>query len=44
VLESYTWRATAQRTADWYADVLGRKSLGRKSRERKSRERKNTTC
>src|SRR4051794_1248741 len=34
VLESYTWRATAQRTADWYADVLGRKS----------RERKNTTC
>jgi glycosyltransferase involved in cell wall biosynthesis len=25
VLESYTWRATAQRTADWYADVLDRK-------------------
>jgi glycosyltransferase involved in cell wall biosynthesis len=25
VLESYTWRATAQRTADWYAEVLSRK-------------------
>jgi glycosyltransferase involved in cell wall biosynthesis len=25
VLESYTWRSTAQRTADWYADVLERK-------------------
>jgi glycosyltransferase involved in cell wall biosynthesis len=24
VLESYTWRATAQRTADWYAETLGR--------------------
>jgi hypothetical protein len=22
VLESYTWRATAQRTADWYAETL----------------------
>jgi glycosyltransferase involved in cell wall biosynthesis len=22
VLDSYTWRATAQRTADWYAEVL----------------------
>jgi glycosyltransferase involved in cell wall biosynthesis len=26
VLDSYTWRATAQRTADWYAEVLGRTS------------------
>jgi glycosyltransferase involved in cell wall biosynthesis len=26
VLESYTWRATAQRTADWYAEVLNRKA------------------
>jgi glycosyltransferase involved in cell wall biosynthesis len=25
VLESYTWRATAQRTADWYAETLERK-------------------
>jgi glycosyltransferase involved in cell wall biosynthesis len=25
VLDSYTWRATAQRTADWYAEVLDRK-------------------
>jgi glycosyltransferase involved in cell wall biosynthesis len=25
VLDSYTWRATAQRTADWYADTLERK-------------------
>src|SRR4051812_36754868 len=25
VLENYTWRATARRTADWYADVLERK-------------------
>jgi glycosyltransferase involved in cell wall biosynthesis len=25
VLESYTWRATAQRTADWYGRVLERK-------------------
>jgi hypothetical protein len=25
VLESYTWRSTAQRTADWYSDVLERK-------------------
>jgi glycosyltransferase involved in cell wall biosynthesis len=25
VLESYTWRATAERTADWYAEVLERK-------------------
>jgi len=24
VLESFTWRATAQRTADWYAEVLDR--------------------
>jgi glycosyltransferase involved in cell wall biosynthesis len=26
VLESYTWRATAQRTADWYSEVLSRKA------------------
>jgi glycosyltransferase involved in cell wall biosynthesis len=25
VLASYTWRATAERTADWYAEVLDRK-------------------
>jgi glycosyltransferase involved in cell wall biosynthesis len=25
VLESYTWRATAERTADWYAEILDRK-------------------
>ena len=25
VLDSYTWRATARRTADWYAEVLERK-------------------
>jgi glycosyltransferase involved in cell wall biosynthesis len=25
VLDSYTWRATAQRTADWYAETLERK-------------------
>jgi len=25
VLDSYTWRATAERTADWYAEVLERK-------------------
>jgi glycosyltransferase involved in cell wall biosynthesis len=25
VLDSYTWRATAQRTAEWYAEVLERK-------------------
>jgi len=25
VLERYTWRTTAQRTADWYADVLDRR-------------------
>jgi glycosyltransferase involved in cell wall biosynthesis len=25
VIENYTWRATARRTADWYADVLARK-------------------
>jgi glycosyltransferase involved in cell wall biosynthesis len=25
VIENYTWRATAQRTADWYAEVLQRK-------------------
>jgi MMP alpha-(1->4)-mannosyltransferase len=25
VLDAYAWRATAQRTADWYAEVLDRK-------------------
>jgi glycosyltransferase involved in cell wall biosynthesis len=25
VLDRYTWRATAERTADWYAEVLARK-------------------
>jgi glycosyltransferase involved in cell wall biosynthesis len=25
VLDSYTWRATAKRTADWYAEVLDRR-------------------
>jgi glycosyltransferase involved in cell wall biosynthesis len=25
VIENYTWQATAQRTADWYAEVLQRK-------------------
>jgi len=30
VLESYTWRATAERTADWYARVLERKRLERR--------------
>jgi glycosyltransferase involved in cell wall biosynthesis len=25
VIENYTWRSTAQRTADWYAEVLQRK-------------------
>jgi glycosyltransferase involved in cell wall biosynthesis len=25
VLDGYTWRATAQRTADWYAGILDRK-------------------
>ncbi len=27
VLENYTWRATAERTADWYAQTLERKGL-----------------
>jgi len=27
VLESFTWRATAQRTADWYAETLERKGM-----------------
>jgi glycosyltransferase involved in cell wall biosynthesis len=26
VLERYTWRSTAERTADWYAEVLDRRS------------------
>jgi glycosyltransferase involved in cell wall biosynthesis len=25
VLDHYTWRGTAQRTADWYAETLERK-------------------
>jgi glycosyltransferase involved in cell wall biosynthesis len=25
VLDNYTWRSTAQRTADWYAATLDRK-------------------
>ena len=25
VLDNYTWRATAERTADWYAQTLERK-------------------
>jgi glycosyltransferase involved in cell wall biosynthesis len=29
VLQGYTWRATAQRTADWYAEVLDRKAAER---------------
>jgi glycosyltransferase involved in cell wall biosynthesis len=27
VLDRYTWRGTAQRTADWYAEVLDRKGI-----------------
>jgi glycosyltransferase involved in cell wall biosynthesis len=27
VLDSYTWRSTAQRTADWYAETLERKGM-----------------
>jgi glycosyltransferase involved in cell wall biosynthesis len=30
VLENYTWRATAQRTADWYAEVLDRATAERR--------------
>jgi glycosyltransferase involved in cell wall biosynthesis len=26
VLERYTWRSTAERTADWYAEVLDRRT------------------
>jgi glycosyltransferase involved in cell wall biosynthesis len=29
VLDRYTWRATAERTADWYAEVLERKGTDR---------------
>jgi glycosyltransferase involved in cell wall biosynthesis len=32
VLASYTWRATAQRTADWYTAILDRRSHDRQSR------------
>ncbi|MGY5885138.1 glycosyltransferase family 4 protein [Modestobacter lacusdianchii] len=28
VLGSYTWRRTAERTADWYADVVDRRAAG----------------
>jgi glycosyltransferase involved in cell wall biosynthesis len=31
VLASYTWRSTAERTAEWYAQVLDRKALDRKA-------------
>jgi hypothetical protein len=30
VLDMYTWRSTAQRTADWYDAVLDRRTLERK--------------
>jgi glycosyltransferase involved in cell wall biosynthesis len=29
VLERYTWRSTAERTADWYAEVLDRRAAAR---------------
>jgi glycosyltransferase involved in cell wall biosynthesis len=32
VLASYTWRATAQRTADWYAEILDRRPHDQQSR------------
>jgi glycosyltransferase involved in cell wall biosynthesis len=35
VLDAYTWRATAQRTADWYADTLERRAADRSVIERK---------
>jgi glycosyltransferase involved in cell wall biosynthesis len=31
VLERYTWRSTAQRTADWYAEILDEKVLEKKT-------------
>ncbi|WP_347057286.1 glycosyltransferase family 4 protein [Blastococcus sp. HT6-30] len=30
VLDTYTWRATAERTADWYAETLDRRTTDRK--------------
>ncbi|TYP90681.1 glycosyltransferase family 4 protein [Blastococcus xanthinilyticus] len=33
VLESYTWRATAARTADWYAETLDRRAARREGDE-----------
>ncbi|MGY2065731.1 glycosyltransferase family 4 protein [Blastococcus sp. SYSU DS0619] len=33
VLDSYTWRATAERTADWYAETLDRRTAERKGNE-----------
>ena len=33
VLENYTWRATAQRTADWYAEVLDRTAVESKGKQ-----------
>ena len=31
VLDSFTWRATAARTADWYAETLDRTTARRKA-------------
>ena len=31
VLERYTWRSTAQRTADWYAEILDNKVMEKKT-------------
>jgi glycosyltransferase involved in cell wall biosynthesis len=44
VLDAYTWRATAQRTADWYADTLERRAADRNVIERSVIERKGTPC
>ena len=33
VLENYTWRSTAQRTADWYAEVLDRTAVKSKGKQ-----------
>ena len=33
VLDNYTWRATAQRTADWYAEVLDRTAVESKGKQ-----------
>jgi glycosyltransferase involved in cell wall biosynthesis len=32
VLDRFTWRATAERTADWYAEVLARQASGTRGR------------